>query len=62
MYQSNAYLRSNRQEELIIEDVGLVKSRDNKILVIGVYGAEKIVDAKIKEIDLLHHKVVLEKA
>ncbi len=61
MCQSNAYLECDGQEEIIIEDVGLVRPMGDKILLISVFGEERIVDAKIKEIDLLHHRVVLEK-
>jgi len=61
MCQSNAHLECDEQEELIIEDVRLVRPMGDKILLISVFGEERIVDAKIKEIDLLHHRVVLEK-
>ena len=62
MCQSNAHLECDGQEELIIEDVGLVIPMGGKILLISVFGEEHIVDAKIREIDLLHHRIVLEKA
>ena len=57
----NAQLKCDGQEELIIEDVGLVRPMGDKILLISVFGKERIVYAKIKEIDLLHHRAVLEK-
>ncbi|MFC1714081.1 CooT family nickel-binding protein [Candidatus Poribacteria bacterium] len=60
MCRSNAHLGCDGQKELIIEDVGLVRPMGDKILLISVFGEERIVDAKIKEIDLLHHRVVLE--
>ena len=62
MCQSNAYLERDGQEKLILEDVGLIRPEGDKILLISVFGEEEIVDAKIKKIDLLHHKIVLEKA
>jgi predicted RNA-binding protein len=62
MCQSNAYLEDNGQEELILEDVGLIKPEDGKILLISIFGEEELVDADIKMIDLLHHKIVLQKA
>jgi len=62
MCQSNAYLERDGQEELILEDVGLIRPEGGKILLISIFGEEEIVDAEIKEIDLLHHKIVLEKA
>jgi predicted RNA-binding protein len=62
MCQSNAYLENNGQAELILEDVGLIQPEDGKILLISIFGEEELVDAKIKMIDLLHHKIVLQKA
>lgn len=62
MCQSNAYLEHDGQQQLIIEDVGLMRSEGDKILLISIFGEEKLVDARIKMIDLLHHKIVLEKA
>ena len=62
MCQSNAYLERDGTEELILEDVGLIKPEGHKILLIGIFGEEELVDAKIKVIDLLHHRIVLQKA
>ena len=62
MCQSNAYLERGGQEELILEDVGLIKPEGDKTLLISIFGEEELVDAEIKEIDLLHHKIVLERA
>lgn len=62
MCQSNAYLEHDGQQQLIIEDVGLMRPEGDKILLISIFGEEELVDAKIKMIDLLHHKIVLEKA
>ena len=61
MCQSNAYLEQDGQQQLIIEDVGLVRPEGDKILLISIFGEEELVDANIKMIDLLHHKIVLEK-
>jgi predicted RNA-binding protein len=61
MCQSNAYLEHDGQQQLIIEDVGLMRPEGDKILLISIFGEEELIDAKIKMIDLLHHKIVLEK-
>ena len=61
MCQSNAYLESDGAEELILEDVGLIKPEGNKVLLISIFGEEELVDAEIKLIDLLHHKIILRK-
>ena len=61
MCQSNAYLERDGQQQLIIEDVGLIRPEGDKILLISIFGEEELVDANIKMIDLIHHKIVLEK-
>ena len=62
MRQPNAYLEHDGQQQLIIEDVGLIRPEGGKILLISIFGEEELVDANIKMIDFLHHKIVLEKA
>ena len=59
MCQSSAYLDRDGEEELILEDVGLIRPEGDKILLISIFGEEQVVDAKIELIDLLHHKIVL---
>ena len=61
MCQSNAYLENDGEEELILEDVGIIKPEEGKILLISIFGEEELVDGEIKLIDLLHHKIILEK-
>ena len=59
MCQSNAYLERDGEEKLILEDVGLIKPEDGKVRLISIFGEEEVVDAEIKVIDLLHHKIIL---
>ena len=62
MCQSNAYMENNGEEKLILEDVGIIKPEEGKILLISIFGEEELVDGEIKLIDLLHHKIILEKS
>ncbi len=61
MCQSNAYLIQDGEETLILENVGLIEPKGEKMLLINIFGERELVDAQIKEIDLLHHKILLEK-
>jgi len=61
MCQSNVYLSSDGQEELILEDVGFIRPQGNGVLLESIFGEEVFVEATIKEIDLLSHRVILEK-
>ncbi len=48
------------REELVLESVSLVKPQGNKLLLQSILGEEKSVQARIKEINLMDHKIVLE--
>ena len=61
MCQSNAYLVQDGREELLLEDVVLIQPEGEKILLTGIFAERELIDAKIKMIDLLHHKIILEK-
>ena len=61
MCQSNAYLVRDGREELLLEDVVLIQPEGEKILLTGIFAERELIDAKIKMIDLLHHKIILEK-
>lgn len=61
MCQSNAYLVQDDKEELLLEDVTLIEPDGNKIRLRSLFGEEILVDGKIKAVDLMHHKIILEK-
>ena len=61
MCQSTVYLREDNQEQLLLEDVGFVQPEEGKILLVNIFGEQKLVEGEVKEIDLIHHKIVLEK-
>lgn len=60
MCESNVYLIKNGQEELVLESVSAVKPQGNNLLLTSILGEEKSVSARIKEINLMDHKIVLE--
>lgn len=60
MCQLTAYLERNGQEELLLEDVGLIKAEGDRFRLISIFREEKLVDAQIKMVDLLNNKLVLE--
>jgi predicted RNA-binding protein len=61
MCEANAYIYEKGQEELYLENVDIMRPEDGKIYLRNLFGEQKIFDGTIKEVSLLHHKIVLEK-
>lgn len=61
MCESNAYFLEDGQEKIILESVDVVEPEgDDKIKLISIFGEQKIVQAKIKRMALVDHKILLE--
>ena len=60
MCEANAYVRRNGVEELLLQAVDTVQECEGGILLENIYGQRKILRAIIKELALVHHKIVLE--
>ncbi len=61
MCEANAYIYQDDKEELYLENVDILRPEEGKIYLRNLFGEQRIFDGKIKEISLLHHKIVLEK-
>ena len=63
MCEAMAYLLKDGQEELLLESVDLVEPvGDGGIKLISIFGEQKVVQAKIKKMALVDHKIILEPA
>ncbi len=60
MCQSHAYLIKNGKEELVMEDVSLIKPQGDELLLVGMLGETMQVKARIKELQLMDHRILLE--
>jgi predicted RNA-binding protein len=61
MCEANAYVYKDGREELYLESVDIMKPEEGKIFLKNLFGEQKVFDGEIREISLLHHKIVLEK-
>jgi predicted RNA-binding protein len=61
MCEANAYVYRNGKEELYLENVDIMRPEEGKIYLKSLFGEQKVFDGEIREISLLHHKIVLEK-
>jgi predicted RNA-binding protein len=57
MCEATAYLMSSGKEKEIMRDVALVEVHGKHLTFRDILGNEKKLQAKIKKIDLIHHKV-----
>lgn len=61
MCEANAYLNKDGHQELILENVDRVVPQEDGILLEDIFGRRKLIRAKIKEMILVDHKIILEK-
>lgn len=60
MCEANAYLKKGDKEELFMEKVDVVEPFETGLRLVDIFGRQKIIDAKIKDMNLLNHRIVLE--
>ena len=59
MCLSKAYVERNGNRELLIEEVAFVKVEGEKLLLRTLFGEQKEIGARIREIDFLRHGIFL---
>jgi len=58
--ESHAYVRRGDKEELFMENVDRVRPHQDGLLLENIFGQQKIIKARIKELALVDHKIILE--
>jgi len=61
MCEANVYLMNKDVEELLLENVDKIIPRNGEIFLENIFGERKIVAARIKELHLVDHRIVLER-
>lgn len=61
MCELNAYIKKADKEELFLENVDLIRPEENKIYLKTMFGEERTFQGRIKEIQALKRKIILEK-
>ncbi len=59
MCQTVAYLLSDGKEVLLLEDVVSIVPGTDGIRMVNLFGEERTVQGRIKQIDLLTHRVII---
>ena len=61
MCEANAYIFRDDKEELILNSVDLVKPQDDGgFLLVDIFGTQKIIKGKLKQMNLVDHKIIFE--
>ena len=61
MCEANAYMLQEDKENLILESVDLVKPRDDGgFLLVDIFGTQKIVQGRLKQMNLVDHRIIFE--
>jgi predicted RNA-binding protein len=60
MCESNAYLRKEGKEELILEDISILRTEEDGLYLQNIFGEQKRIKARIKEMNLIDHRIILE--
>lgn len=62
MCEANAYIiEENGEEKLLLESVDRLMPQDDMLILENIFGQKKIIKARIKELALVDHKIILEK-
>jgi predicted RNA-binding protein len=61
MCEANVYIYRDGHEELLMEKVDrIIPGQDDSIMMENIFGERRIVAARIREMELVHHRIVLE--
>jgi predicted RNA-binding protein len=60
MCESKAYLITDGKEELLMESVNFLKPDGDRILLRSIFGEQTTIKARLLEMDLTGHRIVLE--
>lgn len=60
MCEAAAFVVRDGKEELILESVDLLEPDNGNIRLVNIFGEQKILSARIKQLSLVNHKIILE--
>jgi predicted RNA-binding protein len=62
MCEANAYLMKEGKEELILEDISILRPEKDELYLQNIFGEQKRIKARIKEMNLIDHRIILEES
>lgn len=61
MCEANVYLKENNEStlKLLMESVDIIEPQENGLKLVDIFGNQKFINAKIKDMKLVDHQIVL---
>jgi predicted RNA-binding protein len=60
MCEANAYLIKEGKEELVLEDIMILRPEEGGLYLQNIFGEQKRIKARVKEMNLIDHRILLE--
>jgi predicted RNA-binding protein len=60
MCEADAYILRDDKKELVLKSVDLVKPQDDGYLLVDIYGTQKTVKGRLKQMNLVNHEIIFE--
>ena len=60
MCEANAYLIESGEEKLVMENVDILRPEGEGIYLQDIFGGQRTIKARIKEMNLVDHRILLE--
>lgn len=60
MCEARVFIEKEGKVEKLMDNVVTIKPESGRLLLVDLFGEQRFVDARIKELRLLEHEVVLE--
>ncbi len=60
MCEANAYILKEGKEELVLEDISVLRQEQDGLYLQNIFGEQRRIKARIKELNLVDHRIILE--
>jgi predicted RNA-binding protein len=60
MCEANVYLLKEGKEELVLEDISILRPEKDELYLQNIFGEQKKIKARIKEMNFIDHRILLE--
>lgn len=61
MCESNVYIKDREKLELYFANVDKIIPSENELILEDIFGQKKIIKARLKELNLINHRIIIEK-